>query len=231
MIGSANAASIAITEDFEGGSPDGWTAIGAGVTTAATGNPGNGLTVAAGENYLSSDFSFDTTEDFNGSFDFILDDGAFYDNISFFVGDFSTLNSGANDYFRVDLKKATFGRRASIYNGNGNTDPDKLFNGDNNNQNSISDGNWYTTDFAWTAATKSFTFGWELAGGGGAKGPMTFTGFSFNDPEAVKFGLGTIDAAGRFDNFSVTGVETVPEPSSTALLGLGGLALMFRRHR
>jgi hypothetical protein len=35
----------------------------------------------------------------------------------------------------------------------------------------------------------------------------------------------------RFDNVSVVPVSVVPEPSSTALIGLGGLALILRRRR
>jgi hypothetical protein len=34
-----------------------------------------------------------------------------------------------------------------------------------------------------------------------------------------------------FNAMSITGITTIPEPSSTALLGLGGLALIVRRRR
>ena len=40
------------------------------------------------------------------------------------------------------------------------------------------------------------------------------------------------DSSTTFDNgFTDSGLVLVPEPSSTALLGLGGLALMLRRRR
>lgn len=41
---------------------------------------------------------------------------------------------------------------------------------------------------------------------------------------------GTASATGLFDNFKVE-TAAVPEPSSTALLGLGGLALLLRRKK
>jgi len=38
-------------------------------------------------------------------------------------------------------------------------------------------------------------------------------------------------ASSRGISFSIQGTETIPEPSSTALLGLGGLALILRRRK
>jgi hypothetical protein len=229
LVGSVHAATI--TENFESATPPalptGWNTVGSGLTTAATGNPGNGLEVAAGNGYIfNAGAGFDANSDFSGSFDFILDGSAFYDNLSFYVGDVdSGLTTSAGDHFRTDLKRATFGRRASIYDATGNTDSDKLFNGDGNNTYSISTGVWYNASFSWTAATGTFSFSWT--DGSTAKGPMTLTGYTFNDNE-VHFGFGTIDAEGRFDNISITGTA-VPEPGSLALLGLGGLLIARRR--
>lgn len=55
---------------------------------------------------------------------------------------------------------------------------------------------------------------------------------TFNGVTAASVGLVdqtiTWGAGGSQREITIT---TVPEPSSTALLGLGGLALMLRRHR
>ncbi len=54
----------------------------------------------------------------------------------------------------------------------------------------------------------------------------TFTSFAFAQTRTS----GT-NAQGAGATFQVGLVAAVPEPSSTALLGLGGLALMIRRRR
>ena len=55
------------------------------------------------------------------------------------------------------------------------------------------------------------------------------------DLSGARFQNTLYDSSTTFDNgfnpTTVTGLVLVPEPSSTALLGLGGLALMLRRRR
>jgi len=229
---TANAATLATNFDSltTPALPSGWSAIGSGITTAANGNPTNNLEVAAGTTrYLvNSGTGLDARSDFSGTFDFRLggaDD--FYDNISFWVGDLSSgLTTTAGDHFRVDLKRATFNRRASIYDATGNADENKLVNGDGNNAYSVSSNTWYSADFSWTASTGTFAINWD----NGNSTDLSFSGYSFNDNE-VYFGFGTIQEEGRFDNINITGTSyVVPEPS-TALLGLIGLCLLLRRRR
>lgn len=232
---SIGSAATTIIEGFEGVTPPaiptGWSVVGTGGATATNGDPGNSFDPAAGSlNYLTNSgyTGFDPTQDFSGSFDYTIG-GAneFYDAIGFWVGDVDTgLTAGAGNFVRVDLKRATFSRRASIYDGSGYTDSDKLFNGDNNNNYSLSVGTQYSATFAWTAATGTFEF--DLGRAAGTSDVMSFTGYSFNSDE-VHFGFGTSDVTGNFDNISLTG--TIPEPSSTALIGLGGLALILRRRK
>ncbi len=239
IIALSNTNAATISQNFEGITapdlPSGWALIGSGGVTAANGNPGNSFDPASGStNYLvNSGTGFSANSDFSGSFDFIIRENNNYDNISFFVGGVRTgLTTTAGDHFRVDLKRATFGRRASIYEATGNTDSDKLFNGDGNNVYAISTSTQYSAEFAWTAATGTFSIEWGTTSGSPDKGPMTFTGYSFSEEE-VFFGFGTIDATGSFDNISITGteyVEAIPEPSSI-LLGFIGTMLLLRRRR
>jgi hypothetical protein len=220
---------VTIVQDFEGVTapelPSGWKKVGSGVTTAATGNPGNNLQVAAGSGYLvNSGTGFDATENFSGTFDFWLDDATNYSNIAFYIGDVQTaLGTTAGDHLRIDLRERTFGARANILDADGAT----LFNGSDNNTYQIEDNQWYAATFSWTAATGDFSISWT--GAQGNKGPMTVSGYSFDSNE-VFFGFGTAQHAARFDNISITG-EVVPEPSSFALisLGLGALYLLRRR--
>lgn len=227
---------VVITQDFEGVTvpalPTDWTLVGSGGATAANGNPGNSFDPAAGSlNYLTnSGFTgFDATQDFSGSFDYKIG-GAneFYDAIGFWVGDVETgLTAGAGNFFRVDLKRATFSRRASIYDGSGYDDVDKLFNGDGNNNYSLSVGTQYSATFTWTAATGTFEF--DLGRAGDATDVMSFTGYSFNSNE-VHFGFGTSDVTGNFDNIVLNGeTYVVPESSAAFLVALASLVLLRRR--
>ncbi|MDG0994697.1 MAG: PEP-CTERM sorting domain-containing protein [Akkermansiaceae bacterium] len=63
---------------------------------------------------------------------------------------------------------------------------------------------------------------------GSESNSVTYTGLDIsNDINYVGFGRNTT-AIGSVDNFSLT---VVPEPSTTALIGLGGLALILRRRK
>lgn len=66
------------------------------------------------------------------------------------------------------------------------------------------------------------SMGFNRAGGGGTEG--LFTG-ELNEVRTFTFN------AGEFATSDLLTAATVPEPSSTALLGLGGLALILRRRK
>lgn len=76
--------------------------------------------------------------------------------------------------------------------------------------------------------------GWTVAGQGSFAGPFTtntlptFQGSSFADLAYVEFTGETTASGAYIDNVTIV---TVPEPSSTALFGLGGLALILRRRK
>ncbi|MGJ8657748.1 MAG: PEP-CTERM sorting domain-containing protein [Akkermansiaceae bacterium] len=72
----------------------------------------------------------------------------------------------------------------------------------------------------------------------GAGANVASTDFLLADGEALTFFLvgtqnsSSVTRAWEFDNISISGTTIpVPEPSSTALLGLGGLALILRRRK
>ena len=55
--------------------------------------------------------------------------------------------------------------------------------------------------------------------------------YSGNPTATWWFNRGGIAQSNSYSLYAISGILTVPEPSSTALLGLGGLALMLRRKR
>jgi len=95
-----------------------------------------------------------------------------------------------------------------------------------------------------TLAKLSATEGYVLSGGTSADGTITGTAVTAFDP-ITSFTLGGLDdepgttnTNNRFNLKNVdlkynirAGHEAVPEPSSVALLGLGGLALLLRRRK
>ena len=67
---------------------------------------------------------------------------------------------------------------------------------------------------------------WDLSVANGGAGITLANG------EALTFTLGRSESkATSYDNIAFIGALAVPEPSSTALLGLGGLALILRRRK
>jgi hypothetical protein len=88
--------------------------------------------------------------------------------------------------------------------------------------------------------TQSVTIVEGVAGGtiGGTSphGSVSYDGSAFTDNALVRFtNVGSAGADYRqfYDNISITstGGNSIPEPTSTALLGLGGLALILRRRK
>lgn len=97
------------------------------------------------------------------------------------------------------------------------------------------------TDYAFTAAgsgsatlTAIFTsdgtdtFVSINDGAGAVTGTISGTQYSFDGLDLTGYHASTV--SNGMDNISID-VTTVPEPSSAALLGLGGLALIFRRRK
>lgn len=89
-----------------------------------------------------------------------------------------------------------------------------------------------------TANQAPFTRTTNLLTLGGAGANVSSSDFLIADGDSLTFFLvGTQNSGGAtrlwgFDNISVSGTTIpVPEPSSTALLGLGGLALILRRRK
>ena len=122
----------------------------------------------------------------------------------------------------------SFGNRGGIINGAGSQTTN--FTGNQRFE------QWYNVSFTWTPTggnTGNFS-----ATGSSATTTSSWTvsqsGFTFDSADAY-FGFGAGDYFGNlsiatYDNISITGT-VVPEPSTTALIGLGGLALIIRRRR
>ena len=73
-------------------------------------------------------------------------------------------------------------------------------------------------------------------GGSGPHGSVSYDGSTFTDTALVRFSnVGSAGADYRqfYDNIVITstGGASIPEPTTTALLGLGGLALILRNRR
>jgi len=213
-----------ISEDFEAATagvtntpPAGWQISGSVengyyVTSPNLGNPNKcafldwtGTTqVSPGIYMVNSGAAFDATKAISGSFHFFVNEEGNYSTINFILGDVQDgLVSSAGAFINVYLDEIQFGSRAQIYDGAGGL----LFNGDGNNTYTINSGQWcYDATFTWTptnGTTGDFSFSWKSADGT-QRGPMTVTGYTFDNPE-VYFGFGTGKVAGRFDNISITG--------------------------
>lgn len=248
LIGMAHAT---IVENFEGSSlgsgtpPAGWSFVnssfditsGGASYTTSTGNAGAGLgghvTGVSSSRWLSAGYvvsgaTFDVRQDFNGTFNFMVEGGASpnYKNVQFMFGDIQTDlgNTSAGQYITAHLERNTFGNKAGVTNGT------QTF---LTATNRIDAGNWYTATIDWTN-TSGTTGDFKLTVAGAHNWNMTATGFTFDSPEAaLGFGVGGYSGNigdSNVDNINFTGTTyVVPEPSSLMLLGLGGLALVGRR--
>lgn len=91
---------------------------------------------------------------------------------------------------------------------------------------------------------RTLTVSLDLTSAGGYNGTSNFGTVTFSDSVAGEFGSYTYTSDVNFGSIYLSGsnivsgswdeltlTQVIPEPSSTALLGLGGLALMLRRKR
>ncbi len=96
-------------------------------------------------------------------------------------------------------------------------------------------GNWHSNPYDMTismgngSASHIGNDGVKLA----TNNSFTFTASGTTETLSIKYNHTNGDSFTGFDstNFKVTPVNPVPEPSSAALLGLGGLALILRRRK
>lgn len=250
---SANAATI--IEDFESltigstATPTGWTYVninggsnayitavgnlGTGIGGQITGdNASNGNSPAGSYIVNSGSQAFDITSTITGSFD--------YYNTStlnratggtFFFGDIQTGFTGtdAGQYLGINMSADSFGNRGGIVDGDGGS---QLANFTGNQKFE----QWYNVTFTWTP-TIGTTGNFSATGSSSTTASswiVSHTGFTFDSNEA-HFGFGAGDyynsfSVATYDNIDITGTA-IPESSTFALLGLGGLALILRRRK
>jgi autotransporter-associated beta strand protein len=237
-----------VSQDFEGATgdipPTGWAVIGAGANgsytnASATGNPGVSANLDwTGSNQLApgvyityTNVSFDASKSISGSFDFYVNEEGNYSSANFIFGDVKDGLAGttAGEFINAYLNEIQFGQRARVYDSAGTV----LFNGDGNNNYEINTSAWMTNAvFTWNPTngiTGDFSFSWETATGQ-EKGPMTVTGYTFDEKKAF-LGFGTGDVAARFDNISLSGtvftVESVPPEVANITNDVAGAASTF----
>ena len=252
---SANAASVIL--DFESGTT-GWSfetetgatgtptytsAAGTGATPTTSGviNSSNSGTTSVPGGYLlnSGGTAFDATQAITGSFDFQFDRGlATTDNYlgsTFLMGNITSasgLTGDAGQFIGAAMGRNTFGNRTYVIDGAGGRGTST---GGIDIRNTLE---WHTVTFSWTPSsgttgTLEYTMTNQRNGA-----TNSVSGTNTLDSNVVYFAFGSAPASGTiqtdsyFDNIDITGATIpVPEPSSTALLGLGGLALILRKHR
>lgn len=245
LICSSAAYAATINENFESATapsiPAGWTFVNAGSGTYATGvgtgNPGQSGNldwtganqVAPGAYIVNAGSAIDATQAFSVTFDFYIVEDGNYSAINFLVGDVQDgITGSAGEFLNFQLNEKTFGTRARLYNGANGI----VLNGDGNNNYEIFTNQWNTGTFTWTptsGTTGDLTFSWIRPTNVTEPG-FTVSGFTFDSAD-VYFGFGTGRSPARFDNIQITGSEVIPEPSSLALIGLGGLLMVSRRRR
>ncbi|MGJ8657036.1 MAG: PEP-CTERM sorting domain-containing protein [Akkermansiaceae bacterium] len=106
--------------------------------------------------------------------------------------------------------------------------PDQYYNAGDSNHADGYNGNGATYELTISSD------GWVITGDGSFRDPFTtnslatYDGSTFTELSYVKITGESAAAGGYFDNISI---NAIPEPSSTALLGLGGLSLILRRRK
>jgi hypothetical protein len=248
-----------VSETFEGSTagsatpPAGWSLItAAGAPTYATSAAGLGSNGAGGSTglagqvssttfptglndlpgaYLVSSTSFDLNFALTVTFDFqIVQEGTFGD-IAFVVGDVANgLSALTGESLGVKFSEAESTGVSHLINDGAGSDAGRL---DTEGLSGVLDDTWYTVAFNWTP-TSGLTgdvsvtlndFSSDIVS-------LSATGYTYTYTSAnAELGIGSVNDTIRFDNVSVTGTVAVPEPSSTALLGLGGLPLILRRSK
>ena len=214
-----------ITLDFESetlgstNAPPGWNIFNQNnqgtYVVADTGNPGKSGNVDWGGSnqgypgiYFTNETGFDATRPISGSFNFYIDSDANYAQVLFVFGDVGDgLEQTAGNYLNAVLQRATFGQRARLFDADGTM----IFNGDGNNNFSISAKTWTPATFTWTPTnglTGTFSLSWMV--GDSARGPLVADDYTLNS-DAAFVGFGTGREPGRFDNISVTGFPILPQ--------------------
>ncbi len=95
-------------------------------------------------------------------------------------------------------------------------------------------GNWYSTPYDMTISMGGVSASHVGTGVTTASAnSFTFTADSDTETLRIAYNHTNGDSQSGFNttNFTVTPVNPIPEPSSAALLGLGGLALILRRRK
>ena len=249
---SANAASLLLdfesgitgwsfeTETGATGTPTYTTAAGTGATPTTSGviNSSNSGTNSVPGAYLlnSGGMAFDATQSITGSFDFMVNDTQVnYIGAAFLMGNITSesgLTGDAGQFVGAALGRNTFGNRTFVIDGSGSTVGST---GAIDYRNVLE---WHTVTFSWTPSTGTTgTFEYTMTNQrGGATNSISrittldsnIAYFAFGSAPAS----GSLDTESYFDNINITGsVIPIPEPSSTALIGLGGLAFILRRRR
>ena len=232
IAGSVVSQGATILEDFEsysGGTPSNFTAVSVNASVAnalatAGGNGGGtGVSLTSGAPatgsfnnlpgyYLRHSEVFDINVSFSGSFDFnVTNTASGYNDLSFMFGDLDGSYGTANELLGAKLSEL-----GSVLTNGINAPLGAIQN--------ITAGSYDTANFTWTASGLNDNSGTFTIDHGG---PSTSTAFTFGSSDA-QFAFGSVNDTVAYDNINIV---SVPEPSSTALLGLAGLGLVLRRRR
>jgi hypothetical protein len=247
-IASANAATVNL--DFESGTT-GWTfetesgatgtptfttATGTGATPTTSGlvNSSNSGTNSVPGGYLlnSGGTALDASKSITGSFDYQFGSTGNYVGGTFLMGNITSasgLTGDAGQFAGAALGRNTFGNRTYGIDGTGS-------NANSTGAIDIRDVVWHAVTFSWTPTTGTTgTLDFTMTNqGNGATNSVSLTTTLDSNDVYFAFGSapssGTITSDSYFDNINITGTA-VPEPTTTALLGLGGFALILRRRK
>jgi len=91
---------------------------------------------------------------------------------------------------------------------------------------------WYTISISSSLTLdNTFTYSFSDQIGGTLRYSNTVTDETFSNGYAGFWDIAGGGGGGRFDNFSLTVLQTVPEPSTVALFGVGMVGVLFLRNR
>lgn len=233
------------TEAGATGTPTYTTGAGTGATPTTSGqitSSSNGTNSVPGGYLLNSGgTAFDATQSITGTFDYQFEQNPSpsinYIGGTFLMGNITSasgLTGDAGQFVGAAMGRNTFGNRTFVIDGSGDRT------GSTGAIDIRDELVWRTVTFTWTptsGTTGDFEYTMTNQRNGGTN-TVSRTDLTLASNE-VFFAFGTAPASGTitptsyFDNINITGTEivAVPEPSTTALLGLGGLALILRRRK